>query len=111
MKTIGQRIKAQRLALGITKQEDLAKAVGLDQSSISGIERHNVGFTAATLMKFSKVLGLTPEYIMEGSPSENLGEVEIVAIYRLIAPDERATLLRMARALVTETPVQKQKAA
>ena len=61
METIGARIRSRRLELGIRKQADLGQQVGLDQSSISDIEKHNVGFSASVLIKLSRVLHLTPE--------------------------------------------------
>lgn len=71
MATIGERIRDRRKALKL-RQGDLAALVGLDQSTISDIERGQ-GFGADVLMRFCGALRADPYSIMngnEGSRSE-----------------------------------------
>lgn len=64
METPGQRIRRIRKALGLN-QTDLAAAVGVDQSTISDIERGG-GFSAELLIKIADALGCTAGILMRG---------------------------------------------
>lgn len=74
MATIGERIRDRRKALKL-RQGDLAEMVGLDQSTISDIER-GTGFGADVLMKLSVALRSNPYYVMNGDEPTTRGEVE-----------------------------------
>lgn len=64
MATIGERIRDRRKALKL-RQGDLGAMVGLDQSTISDIERGQ-GFGADVLMRLSKALHVEPQFVMTG---------------------------------------------
>ena len=64
MATIGERIRDRRKALKL-RQGDLGALVGLDQSTISDIERGQ-GFGAEVLMRLSKALRVEPQFVMTG---------------------------------------------
>jgi transcriptional regulator with XRE-family HTH domain len=64
MATIGERIRDRRKALKL-RQGDLAAAVGLDQSTISDIERGR-GFGADVLIRLSNALRVDPQFVMNG---------------------------------------------
>lgn len=81
MEAIGERVRALRKRQGLT-QVQLAKALGIDQSTLSDIER-GAGFSAEVLVNLAHELGTTPEHIMRGEP---------VATIRL-TPDETALIL------------------
>lgn len=98
MDAISKRIKKRRAELGIN-QVELAKAIGVNQSSISNMERGEVDFSASILMKLAKKLETTPEYIMEGSDMTDFGEREIASIYKQLDPSLRAALLASARGM------------
>jgi transcriptional regulator with XRE-family HTH domain len=77
MATIGERIRDRRKALKL-RQGDLAELVGLDQSTISDIER-GTGFGADVLMKLSVALRSNPYYVMNGEERITSGAVENVS--------------------------------
>jgi transcriptional regulator with XRE-family HTH domain len=64
MGTIGERIRQLRKAKGLT-QPVLAKAIGIDQSTLSDMER-GAGFSAEILMKLCDELEATADFIMRG---------------------------------------------
>jgi HTH-type transcriptional regulator, cell division transcriptional repressor len=72
MATIGERIREKRKALKL-RQGDLAEMVGLDQSTISDIERGQ-GFGADVLMKLSDALRVDPRFVMNGDERITGGE-------------------------------------
>ncbi len=61
----GQRIKAFRKAKELT-QAQLAEAIGIDQSSLSDIERHEAQFGAGVLMRLCDELEVSAEMLMRG---------------------------------------------
>lgn len=79
--TIGQRIKARRLALGMT-QQDLANAL-FDgaKSTISQYENDKVDIKSSVLRELCKVLKTNPNYLMGFYDQE---EDELVDAYNRI---------------------------
>lgn len=100
MKTIGERIRALRKARGFSRQGDLAKLVGVDQSVISDIE-NGAGFKADVLMALCEHLGASAEYLMLGQDNAAAGEAEILSLYRKTNDEGRAAMVAMARGLKT----------
>ena len=91
MESIGARIRNTRKALGLT-QVDLAKAVGLNQSTISDIE-NDAKFEATTLMAIARALLKSPQFIMTGKPEANeLSDLEakMIAAFRQTSPPAAA---------------------
>lgn len=64
MATIGERIRDRRKALKL-RQGDLAERIGVDQSTVSDIERGK-GFGADVLMRLSNALNVDPQFVMNG---------------------------------------------
>lgn len=64
MGTPGERVRTLRKTQGLT-QPVLAKSIGIDQSTLSDIER-GAGFSAEILIRLAEELGTTCEYIMRG---------------------------------------------
>lgn len=64
METVGQRIRRLRKALDMN-QTDLAEKLGVDQSTVSDIER-GAGFSAELLMKLAGALQSSPALLMNG---------------------------------------------
>jgi transcriptional regulator with XRE-family HTH domain len=60
----GARIRALRKALE-WNQANLAEKIGVDQSTVSDIERGS-SFSADLLMRLSEALGISPTFIMQG---------------------------------------------
>jgi transcriptional regulator with XRE-family HTH domain len=83
METIGARVRGLRKEMGLT-QVELAARAGVDQSTISDIERGK-SFGAEVLMSVSQALLRSPQYIMTGKPEAlELSSVEanMIAAYR-----------------------------
>ncbi len=69
METIGQRIRQRRTELGMTRQADLAELVGVDQSTISDIER-GANTRPENLLRLAEVLRTTPEWLVRGTTAK-----------------------------------------
>ena len=78
-KAIGKKIRELRSKMGLTTVT-LAKKVRLSQAQVSRLENGLQGFRSATLLKFSKVLGVPPIYFFvegeEASVSKVAAELE-----------------------------------
>ena len=61
--TLGQRIRAQRIRLGMT-QEELAEALYVEKSTISYYENDKKEMRASGLAELAKVLHTTPNYLL-----------------------------------------------
>lgn len=90
METPGSRIRTLRKARKLT-QAQLAEAMGIDQSTLSDIER-GAGFTAETLMLVCDALEANPYVIMRGATSSSPAVKRAAEAVRRLTEDERATL-------------------
>lgn len=105
MKTIAERLHAARIAKKLT-QAQLAVLAGVSQGAVGNIEsggRAGIG----SLAYMAEPLGVSFRWLAEGvEPKHPVTstltppEAELVAIYRLVEPPERETLIKMARGLV-----------
>lgn len=96
MGTIGERIRQLRKAHKLT-QPVLAKAIGIDQSTLSDIER-GAGFSAEILMRLAEELESTAEFIMRGRislASPHLRRAEEAV--RVLTDEERVALFAAIR--------------
>ena len=64
-KLVGLRIQHMREALGIT-QEELAKRVGLDRTSVVNTEAGRQLLFLQGIEAYAKALGTTPKHLMKG---------------------------------------------
>lgn len=92
MENRGNRIRSMRKALDLT-QPELAKAVGVDQSTVSDWEKHNAEPKGEALIALAKLFNTTAEYIMEGQdanawPFENIPYASFLSLEH----DERTRL-------------------
>jgi transcriptional regulator with XRE-family HTH domain len=101
MSTPGERIRALRKTRRMT-QVQLAATLGIDQSTVSDIER-GASFSASALQALVEVLGTTGRYIMRGGDESDLYESELVALYRAIPPEDQQSVIKMMRGLAKET--------
>lgn len=67
---IGQRIKEQREAAGLT-QEAFSEMIGLGVKHVSAMERGAVGVSLTTLKTVCKVLAVSSDSILFGNTSSN----------------------------------------
>ena len=61
--TMGQRIKAQRIRIGLT-QEQLAEAMCVPKSTISAYENDKVDIKSSVIVELSKVLETDANYLL-----------------------------------------------
>ncbi|SHN40554.1 Transcriptional regulator, contains XRE-family HTH domain [Rhizobacter sp. OV335] len=83
METIGARVRGLRKEMGLT-QAELAARAGVDQSTISDIERGK-SFGAEVLMAVCQALLKSPQFIMTGRAEAlelTTVEVNMIAAYR-----------------------------
>lgn len=66
---IGQRLRALRLARGMT-QVQLAQVLGIPHTNVSGIERGARGITIQQLVKLARALHVPPAEILDGYPTK-----------------------------------------
>ncbi len=102
--TVGARIRAARLARGMT-QADLAEEVGVSRSAVAQWETERSGQVRGNLTRIASVLGGTVEHLRSGGSAtglvgpENATELALLRLYRACTEDDRAFLLRTATRL------------
>lgn len=90
MATVGERVRQLRKAKGLT-QPILAKAIGIDQSTLSDIER-GARFGAETLMCLAEALGTTCEYLMRGRVQESEEMRKVQQAIKALSDEQRLAL-------------------
>lgn len=70
LKAIGERISARRKQLGFT-QEQIAEKMDVSIQMVSNLERGNKAIKIENLIKISKILKVSTDYILLGSHNEN----------------------------------------
>ena len=63
--TLGQRIRAQRIRLGMT-QEELAKATFIPKPTISNYENDRIDIKSSVIAELAKALETDPNYLILG---------------------------------------------
>ena len=92
--TMGQRIKAQRIRIGLT-QEQLAEAMCVPKSTISAYENDKVDIKSIVVIELAKHLFTSPNYL-HGYKEEQEQDPYIVnaaAIFRSIKDEQVKALL------------------
>ena len=101
--TLGQRIRAQRIRLGMT-QEELAKTTFIPKPTISNYENDRIDIKSSVIAELAKVLKTDPNYLIMGekaSESDNRFVNEAVELFSKITdPKMQEMLLKQTRALV-----------
>lgn len=103
METIGQRISRLRNALGMG-QEDLAAAIGVNQSMISEYENDKAMFSAAILVSLAEALETTMDNVMYGDSRVDAMEAGLVGAFRAMQPKHREITYESARAFAAIKP-------
>lgn len=67
--SIGERIYQRRKQLGYT-QEKLAELMDVSIQMVSNLERGNKAIKIDNLLKISKILGISTDYILTGTQAE-----------------------------------------
>ena len=98
METIGQRIRRLRKTRDL-RQIDFAQMCDMGQSTMSDIESKNREFSAAQLYTIAKKLDVSTDEIMFGTQGEIVGQSELLRLFAELSPDQRETVLIVARGL------------
>lgn len=99
--TVGARIRAQRLACGMT-QDQLASACGVSRSAVAQWETDRAGQLRGNISRIADALQLSAEQLLHGTrPGQDLtgDELALLRLYRECDPQDRTFLLRTARKL------------
>ena len=98
--TLGQRIRAQRIRLGMT-QEELAERLYMKKSTISYYETDKKEMRASCLAEIARALYTTPDYLLGFEEEKDPFEKEALCILQGIKDDTvREMLLKQMKALV-----------
>lgn len=99
--SVGGRIRAQRLARGMT-QDELATACAVSRSAVAQWETDRAGQLRGNISRIADALEISVEHLLHGERL-NSGltgdEMAMLRLYRECQPDDRAFLLRTARRL------------
>jgi len=108
IETLGQRVKAERLAHNLT-QAEVCEKIELSQPSLSAIEAGDVTqLKGITLLKLSACLGVSPQWMETGEGSKEPAitgslipdEVVLVDAYRRANSKTRKAVLDLLQTLV-----------
>ena len=93
-KEIGERIAYLRVVNHYTR-EALAELVGITPKFLYDIETGKKGFSASTLYRISKSLGVSCDYIISGTSSRNVTEIEVAEMFEPSQQKRIKELLRV----------------
>lgn len=100
--TLGQRIRAQRIRLGMT-QEELAEEMNTTKSMISYYENDHGDMKQSMIAEFADILNTTVEYLVCGIVEESASDETSAEMLRLFSSMDEQTkeiMLIQMRALV-----------
>ncbi len=96
--SLGHRIKAQRLNMGMT-QEQLAEAMCIPKSTISAYENNKVDIKSSVIVELSEKLNTTPDYLLGIGKDDDV--TEIVALFSRIKDKTiRDIIIKQVRVLL-----------
>lgn len=97
--TLGQRIRAQRIRLGMT-QEELAERLYMKKSTISYYETDKKEMRASGLAEIARALYTTPDYLLGFEEEKDPFEKEVYGLLQSITDEKvRALLLAQIKAV------------
>ena len=101
--TLGQRIRAQRIRLGMT-QEELAERTFIPKPTISNYENDRIDIKSSVIAELAEALQTDPNYLILGEKApetNNRFESEAAELFSKITdPKVQEMLLKQIRALV-----------
>lgn len=101
--TLGQRIRAQRIRMGMT-QEELAEKTLIPKPTISSYENDRVDIKSSVVAELAEVLGTDPNYLILGdkAPEFEYGFMDemLELMSKITEPKMQEILLKQIRALV-----------
>jgi transcriptional regulator with XRE-family HTH domain len=102
--SVGQRIRALRLANNLT-QNEVAHQLGVSRSAITQWETDRSGQVRKNLERIAKVLGTSPAYLVSGETgSLQDDELILMHLYRSCASEDQKILVSTAKRLARSSP-------
>ncbi len=105
--TLGQRIKAQRIRIGMT-QEELAEKMNTTKSMISYYENDHGDMKQSLIAEFASVLNTTVEYLFCGvmkEPKLDADSCEALKLFEKMDTRTKEIILIQMRALAKQQNV------
>lgn len=97
--SVGQRIRALRLANNFT-QEEFAAKLDVSRSAIAQWETDRAGQVRENLERIAKVLGTSLAYLVSGETGTLQGdELALMRLYRACSTEDRKLLTQTAKRL------------
>ena len=92
--TLGQRIKAQRIRIGMT-QDELAEELLIPKASVSAYENDRIDIKGSRIVELAKALEVTPNYLLGFSEEENPLLTDIVIALKEIKEPSILNVLKI----------------
>ena len=92
--TLGQRIKAQRIRIGMT-QDDLAEKLLIPKASVSAYENDRIDIKGSRIVELSEALSVTPNYLLGFTEEENPVLDDIIEALRKIKNQNTFDILKI----------------
>lgn len=92
--TLGQRIKAQRIRIGMT-QDDLSEKLLIPKVSVSAYENDRIDIKGSRIVELAKVLGVTPNYLLGFNEEENPVLDDILGALKQIKDTNTLNILKI----------------
>ncbi len=92
--TLGQRIKAQRLRIGMT-QDELAEKLLIPKASVSAYENDRIDIKGSRIVELATALEVTPNYLLGFSEEENQVLEDIVRAIKEIKDPSVLNILKI----------------
>ena len=105
--TVGARIRARRLARGLT-QDQLAAACDVSRSAVAQWETDRAGQLRGNISRIAAALDISVEHLLHGERLDAAlagDEMALLRLYRECDSDDRAFLLRTARKLARSASI------
>ena len=102
--SVGARIRAQRLAIGLT-QDQLATTCGVSRSAVAQWETDRAGQLRGNITRIADALQISVEQLLHGmrlDAGHSGDEMAMLRLYRACSAEDRAFLLRTARKLARD---------
>ena len=97
-KLAGQRIREMREAHSYSR-EALAEIVGISDKFLYEIETGRKGFSADVLLRISKALFVSCDYIMSGEEKGHHGMEKVICVLEMVEPKQRSRMQDILRIL------------
>ena len=92
--TLGQRIKAQRIRIGMT-QDDLAEKLLIPKASVSAYENDRIDIKGSRIVELAEALGVSPNYLLGFTEEENPVLDDIIEALRKIKNQNTLDILKI----------------